>query len=200
MSKSTPIAQLPMGPPPTQPMTAPSREGTNNFINDQQRNLVQQAQQAQQNFSMPQNSQLSADVGNDDDATFQEVLNHLNSDTIQQPRVVSAPLSQQAPQHMMHNQNFLQNAPQGGVYYPEYPQGFDPTQMMPQGSYGDKFTGVFSDAKSAFFIAAIVFVVLLIPIGSFIGKYIPLDKIPHSYSIVQAILIGFSITLINKYY
>jgi len=65
-TKSTPINQLPMS------------NGQNTFVNEQQRHMVLQAQNAINNMSLPQNTQISSDVVNEDDTTIQDVLNQIN--------------------------------------------------------------------------------------------------------------------------
>lgn len=66
MNKSTPINQLPGG----------FQQGS--FINESQRQIVQNAQNAIGNISMPQNTQQQLDVIQDDDAEIQEALNDVN--------------------------------------------------------------------------------------------------------------------------
>ena len=66
MNKSTPLSQL------------PSTPSQGNFVNDQQRQMITQAQQAIQTSTFPQNTQISSDIVNDDDPTIQEVLNQFN--------------------------------------------------------------------------------------------------------------------------
>lgn len=68
MNKSTPIAQLPSATNPTQ-----------GFVNDQQRQYIAQAQQAISNSHMPQNTQASSDIANDDDIVVQDILNQINA-------------------------------------------------------------------------------------------------------------------------
>jgi hypothetical protein len=66
MSKSTPLNQL------------PSVNGQNVFVNEQQRQMVMQAQSAVNAIPIPQNTQLQMDTSNEDDATIQEVLNQIH--------------------------------------------------------------------------------------------------------------------------
>jgi hypothetical protein len=66
MNKSTPLNQL------------PSIGNQNVFVNDQQRQMVMQAQSAVNAIPIPQNTQISVDGGNEDDVTIQEVLNQIN--------------------------------------------------------------------------------------------------------------------------
>lgn len=66
MNKSTPINQLPMS------------NGQNTFVNEQQRQMVLQAQNAINNLPLPQNTQQTPDIVSEDDATIQDVLNQIN--------------------------------------------------------------------------------------------------------------------------
>lgn len=66
MNKSTPLNQL------------PSVGGQNVFVNEQQRQMVMQAQSAVNAIPIPQNTQIAVDGGNEDDATIQEVLNQIH--------------------------------------------------------------------------------------------------------------------------
>lgn len=77
MNKSTPLNQLPH--PASAVSAATGNMSAGGFVSEQQRQMISQAQQAAQNFALPQNTQPSNDVLNtDDDATVQEVLNQLN--------------------------------------------------------------------------------------------------------------------------
>lgn len=67
MTKSTPLNQL------------PSMNTQHSFVNDQQRQMVLQAQHAVNALPMPQNTQIQLDSNNEDDVTIQEVLNQIHS-------------------------------------------------------------------------------------------------------------------------
>lgn len=66
MNKSTPLNQL------------PTLGHHGQFVNEQQKQMVMQAQSAVGSLPIPQNTQISNDATNDDDATIQEVLNQIN--------------------------------------------------------------------------------------------------------------------------
>lgn len=127
------------------------------FISEQQRQIVSQAQQAAQNFAMPQNTQPSTDVMNtDDDATVQEVLNQLNqASAIMQQQSTGMqpppPPANPSPVSAMHLSNGMSSgmemmqSGQGDV--PSYhPSMFEPSPasmamkagvgMMPAYSFG----------------------------------------------------------------
>lgn len=77
-AKSTPISQLPYGsmpPPPVQQQ--PAQPPPPAYINDQHRQLVAQAHQAAQVYTMPQTS--TQDIAPDDDATINDVLGCLQA-------------------------------------------------------------------------------------------------------------------------
>lgn len=105
MSKSTPLTQLPATQQPHQ------------FVNEQQKHMVTQAQQATQSFALPQNTQSSNDVHVDDDATIQEVLNELNIKSMDnvpstpQPQQ-QMPIRQQEQQQQQLQQQQLQQQQQ----------------------------------------------------------------------------------------
>jgi hypothetical protein len=67
MSKSTPLTQL------------PSMNSQQGFVNEQQRQMVMQAQSAVNAIPMPQNTQVQMDGNNEDDMTIQEVLNQIHA-------------------------------------------------------------------------------------------------------------------------
>lgn len=67
MTKSTPLTQL------------PSMHTQQGFVNEQQRQMVLQAQQAVNAIPPPQNTQIQLDGINEDDITIQEVLNQLHA-------------------------------------------------------------------------------------------------------------------------
>jgi len=73
MNKSTPLAQL--------PNTNSNPMQNQTFVTDQQRQYINQAQNAISNSHMPQNTQLSADIINDDDIVVQDILNQINAST-----------------------------------------------------------------------------------------------------------------------
>ncbi len=66
-TRSTPITQL------------PNVANQNIFVNDQQRNMVMQAQSAISQLQLPQNTQQPPLDNDEDDNTIQEVLNQINS-------------------------------------------------------------------------------------------------------------------------
>lgn len=136
MNKSTPINQLP----------AMGHHGQ--FVNEQQRQMVMQAQSAVNAIPMPQNTQVSNDVGNDDDATIQEVLNQINgggSGGGNGPSMEELMMQQQL-QEQAHQQEAQQQHQQQQMMR-QQPQMMAPPQSAPQHVFdpyqGNQFTGQF---------------------------------------------------------
>lgn len=207
MNKSTPINQL------------PAVQQQNMFVNDQQRNMVTQAQQAISNSTIPQNTQLPADVINEDDATIQDMLNNLSS---QQDSVSShgnmppqynpqiPPHVQQSPQEELmrlaaaNNLNINQlnqlMSGYGPSGYPSMPSNF--VGPAPTQGYAKHLSGlkqVFSnELKLAGLVFLVVILVQFVPFHSFIGKYVAIDKIPYNDVILRAIIASLVVVVFKK--
>lgn len=187
MSKSTPLNQLPAT------NTVPS------FVNDQQRTFVSNAQQAAQQFSLPQSAQLSNDVVADDDTTIQEVLNQLNAGNMnsqdQDPdAAVQESYVSDAP--MMYQQQ--QQQPMMMMGAPQLPQKMAMVAPASAASYLPAAILNDRDLKNAI-VAMIAFVIVsLLPIERFVYAYISIDKIPYSNLIVKAVLCGVVVYVIKK--
>jgi hypothetical protein len=192
MNKSTPINQLPAN---------NGQQG--NFINDQQRQMITQAQQAIQTSTFPQNTQISADLANDDDPTIQEVLNQFNPQQqnpdinfLHQQQVMAQAQAQQ--QQIQQQQLFAQlQAAQA-----QQQQQFSPQEIVPPNlnnvimdGYLNHITG---DIKLAAVIFTIYIIVNFIPIESIISRYFPIDKIPYHQIILRASLAASLFMLVKK--
>lgn len=212
MNKSTPISQLPAGNP--NPV----------FVNEQQRQFITQAQQAISNTNMPQNTQASSDIINDDDMVVQDILNQINSShgeqtaervpTENQINVNQLYMQQQQqipPQYMpqpnMQPQNqtipphFLYQMAAGSSSGSNFPSPESMiNQPIPIGPLDYKtFMHYFADdlkLASLVFIATII--VHFIPLEKFIGRYIALDKIPYHEILFRAIMISIIVIIIKK--
>ena len=120
-TRSTPINQL------------PNMNNQNTFVNDQQRNMVMQAQNAISQLQIPQNTQQPAE-NDEDDNTIQEVLNQIHStgsqDNQYQQQLQQMQLQQQMQQlqQMQMQKDSIQQAPQ---MPPQMMQQAAP-QQMPQ--------------------------------------------------------------------
>lgn len=216
MNRSTPIQNLQANTNPT------------TFVNDQQRQIVMQAQQAINNMQMPQNTQLNQNMDiADDDATIQEVLNQIQAGT-STPQTTNAGLNatQQAQlqsqlQQFEVPQQQLQNVQLPNISYPSQPPqpAFAPNmvgnganffgQMPPQPSpYLDPEShngilgtvgAVAQDVKLAAFVFILFVVVQFIPIDKFLLRYFAFDKIPYYQIILKALLAFVAVIFLKKF-
>lgn len=186
MSKSTPLSQLPM-----------TSDAASMFVNDQQRNIVQQAQQAQQTFSVPQSSQQTSsqimpDVSADDDMMLQEMFK-----TLQQPGEMPPP--QQVPAQSPP-------APATSLHVPPAYDTMHTDQYyhMPAASqqgglaWLTSFLPSMDDAQRILVVAAVIFAVGLVPFVSLAAKYVPVDKLPHADLLFKAIVASIVIYIVSK--
>lgn len=199
MNKSTPISQLP---------------NTQNFVNDQQRSMVTQAQQAIQSSTFPQNTQLSPDITNDDDPTIQEVLNQFNNNDqaqllaqaqaqAQAQLLAQAQAQAQAQMQMQAqaqaqdqaNQLYSQMQAQAQVQNNIIPQIIPPSSTI-LGGYITNFT---NDIKLVIAIFVLYIVIEFLPIESVLGKYIAIDKIPYHKILLRAVLFAGFFILLKKF-
>lgn len=184
MSKSTPITQLPIAPQQQQI-----------FVNDQQRQMVNQAQQAQQSFQMPQTT--SASEMQEDESTVLEVLNQLNnnvqSSMPQPPPPPPMPQMQQQQQH----QNMSDLWRDAYSVIPEQQDNMavqevsKPVNLVPFLNNHDLMTAIY--------VVVAVIIVNFVPIDTLIGKYIAIDKIPFSSLALKAVLAGILVLLMQHF-
>lgn len=215
MNKSTPLNQLPV------------MNGQNTFINDQQRQMVMQAQNAVNALPMPQNTQMSADLPNDDDATIQEVLNQIHGggtgggshsmEGMDTPSMSapSASIPVMPPQLMnqqispaMMPQPIVQSPPQPTFdpytqmysgQYPAQPQPIvDPLQHSTDGSVLGFVGSIAEDVKFAAFIFTLFIAVHFIPVDKFLMRYFALDKIPYYDVILKATVAFVAVIIFRK--
>lgn len=224
MNKSTPINQLPN-----------AMQQTNTFVNDQQKQMITNAQQAINNIAMPQNTQMPQDIVNDDDATIQEVLNQINSSSSHQqapPSMQHMAQMQQVPQQMPPTQPSVpsQQLPQSildissmGASLSSRDMGYGSQQamdsymmqniinqaqtggapvgpIMPQSSSTiDIFVHMFADdIKLALLVFIVAVTAHFIPLGSLLGRYIALDKIPYHDLLLKALVVAVLVILLKK--
>lgn len=215
MNKSTPLNQL------------PAMNGQNTFINDQQRQMVMQAQNAVNALPMPQNTQMSSELSNDDDATIQEVLNQIHGGNVSgSSEGMDAPTHAMQPQHKpmpvmppqlmnpqitpnMMAQPIVQSPPQPAFdpyahmqfagQYPSQPQNIiDPLQNQTDGSVMSFIGSVAEDVKFAAFVFILFIIVHFIPIDKFLMKYFALDKIPYYDIILKATVAFIAVIIFRK--
>lgn len=139
------------------------------FVNEQQRNRVQQAQQAQQGFSQPQSSQMSPEVAEDDDAMLKEVFNSINGPVNTAPPISVPPIATYEPSN----------------YYAPPAQKYQTNTMMPS----------VAETQNLFLTAGLFFGVSLLPIA---GRYGYLDKIPNGDLAFKALLAAGVLLLIRR--
>ena len=212
MNRSTPISTLQANANPA------------SFVNDQQRQIVMQAQQAINNMTLPQNTQLNQNLDiADDDATIQEVLNQINvgssgsqaNNVIQQAQHIQSSQQYEIPQQQM------QNVQVPNISYSSQPPqpAFAPNmagngtnfigQMPPQPSpYLDpenhngisgSVGAVAQDVKLAAFVFILFIIVQFIPIDKFLLRYFAFDKIPYYQVILKALLAFVAVIFFRKF-
>lgn len=197
MNKSTPISQL------------PNINSQGSFINDQQRQMITQAQNAIQNSTLPQNTQLSSDIINDDDPTIQEVLsqfngskqdmpsnpniNYVQQNHLQQQQLLAQIQAQQQAQQAQ--QNYIENMTQ---------MSMPMNQIVPTGSsistevFSNYMISITDDLKLVVLVFAIYIVVNFIPIENVISRYVALDKIPYNNIIIKAFFAAIIFMFLKK--
>lgn len=193
MSKSTPINQL------------PSQMGTQNtFVNDQQRQMITQAQQAIGNSQMPQNTTLPNDILNEDDSVIQDMLNNLSANQQQQQDLQQQEefLRMAALNHMNINQVMQQPQQQ---YMPPPSQQYFMPPMTPaitqtqQLNMQQKFMSLMtSEFKLAGLVFAVVIIVQFVPFHRYLSKYIAIEKIPYHDIILRGILAALAVIVAKK--
>lgn len=206
MNKSTPLSQLPNSLPQT------------SFVNEQQKQMVTNAQNAIQTMHLPQNTQVSSDISTDDDATIQEVLNQINMSSTNLAQQVQ---QQQAPPNIMQMQQQQQmqmppmqpppmNVPMDLSYVsqPNIDQLMMqmqqqpvqlPQKQSPSNSF-ELFINFFADdLKMALLVFVVVIVVHFVPLSSILNKYIAIDKIPYHDVILKALLAAVAVIVVHKF-
>lgn len=209
MSKSTPLNQLPTSNFPTPP--------PQQLVNEPQRQMIQNAQIAAQNFPIPQNTQMPHDIP-ENDSSIQDILNELNiphnggdhnmspSPPPPTPQLMQMPMQMHNPidtsQFMNGGSNpFLPMDPSimndfasmaggaGGMFPQNEPNG-ELEQVDHKSKYMAALMSWNSDLKVAVFAVGVFILVSIIPIETYVYNYIALDKIPYSSVVIKAVLAG----------
>lgn len=189
MSKSTPLNQIPAN---------FQGQASGQFVNDQQRQMITQAQQAAQNFTMPQNSQLQPDIIPDNDNTIQDMLNELNGNApIQDAPPMMMYHQPQVPQPNMMENSLLNDQPNIPMMFP---QNNNPSlQMQPQGKPDFASLLVWNnDLKLVIVSIGLFIAVSVLPIEKYVFQYIALDHIPYSHVLIKAIIFGVALFVLTK--
>lgn len=220
MSMSTPITQLPSfshGSMPQQPS-----QQSPQFINEQQRHIVTQAQNAANQFKMPLSTTTHRHPVYEDDATIQEALQLASgSDTTAPLPPAAAQLQTPTyPPHVSdHGYAHVNAAPNAAnaaypadlVYGgPAVGGGYGMSGMpgmpgMPSSGADVADAGfasfllVAEDIKIAAFAVVLLVVLELIPARSLVTRYImSMDNVPHADLVIKAILVGAVVFLTPK--
>jgi hypothetical protein len=153
---------------------------------------------------MPQNTQLPAEILNEDDSVIQDMLNNLNSSGTPE---VSIPQQQPSQDDFirlaaMNNMNinqmynpYVQQA--GGIA----PQSFPMAQQQPlhTSSFTKQFAHIFSNEfKLAGVVFVAVIVVHFVPFHTYVSKYIAIDKIPYHDILFRAIVAALLVIVAKK--
>ena len=196
MNKSTPISQL------------PNLNPQGNFINDQQRQMITQAQAAISQSTMPQNTQLSSDIINDDDPTIQEVLNQFNGAGSSQKQEIAQNFVQQNHlqqqqllaqlQAQQAQQNYIENMTQQMGALPPSNQIIPSSSAISSEVLSGYMLNITDDLKAVALVFAIYVVVNFVPIESMITRYIALDKIPYHNIIIKALFAAILFMFLKK--
>jgi len=210
MNKSTPIAQLPSN---------NNNMQTQNFVTDQQRQYINQAQNAISNSHMPQNTQLSADIINDDDVVVQDILNQINAatDSSNQNEVNNQQMQQQMMiQQMAQQQNIAQPQQINNGYQSGPSQSQQAMLLAQMGGYGggnpydniiqnvpptefkDYLVHFADDLKLASLVFFIVIIVHFIPLDKLLSRYFAIDKLPYHEILLRAIMAALFVIIIKK--
>lgn len=214
MNKSTPISQLP----------ASMQTGNGNFINEQQKQMITQAQQAISTMSMPQSSH-NLDIASEDDATIQEVLNQINRPSSPQPQV-SIPPPQEPVMHSPPPQVFMPQQVPFQQYAPPPPQidlqslygllqqqnqtsAIQDMSTTPPGNVSnvasvtsnvfEQFINVFGeDIKLGLIIIVAYTVIQFAPVTKLLSKYVAIEKIPHHTIIINSLIMALIVILTKR--
>lgn len=189
MNKSTPISQLPSQSSATQ--TA--------FINDQQRQMITQAQNAISNSTLPMNTQISNDVIQEDDAAIQDMLNNLS------PQHESpAPMQPQFPPQTTQEE-LLRIAAMNNLNVHQLNtlmSGYGPstqTSEPPPSRYAQQISSILnSEIKIAGIVFFAVIAVHFLPISRVVGRYVALEKIPYHDVLLRAILASLAVVVVSS--
>lgn len=191
MNKSTPLNRLPTTIP--QPAMGGFGSDAPAFVNDEQKHMVTQAQQAVQDFPLPQNTSIDASKelenqpsDNETDETIQEVLNGLN-----QPYNDADDHQQQEPQEEEEEEGYDQEE---GIDYP-YEQRQDTLEQpvenneTPHPKMMTSLIGMFIKDVKLIVIACLAFLFAqFVPIEQIISIYPIFEKFPYSNFILRSLL------------
>lgn len=195
MSKSTLINQIPGG---------GFANNTNQFINEPQRQMVTQAQNAVQNFPMPQ---MQSDVIPENENSIQDMLNELSSGSVpqMQEQLTMPPPPQTPPSHQHHP---MMSFPQPSMLDSSLlndmqaaaATGFPGMQhdKQPMSSV-QNLVAWNNDIKTVTLAMGLFIVISALPIEKYVGRYVALERIPYSHVLVKAVVFGILLYFTSKF-
>lgn len=188
MIKSTLLAQLPLNTAKSEQHTfaPPSQQAPTGFINDQQRQIVAQAQQASEAFTLPQNTQASSDIVTEDAATIQDALDALSKQDALGPAITGIPNAEYYTQQQQERPEYFGADPGQYMSDDEAPS---PGRPEVKAKLLHDLMTWNGDVKKAIIIGIVFVIVSLTPVDSFVNRYIAMDKIPYSSLILRALII-----------
>jgi hypothetical protein len=208
-SKSTPLSQLPFPQaqtsgqvpagstlPPGHPAhpgqaghpTHPAQVAAGCYVNDQHRHIVTQAQQAAQNYTLPQSSTQDMSAMRDADPTVQEAFNNYMSGS----QIDGAPAAGAT-------------SPTGGMAAPSAPQ-FD-YFVQPAAAGSAAATGLAAampntvEIRLAVTVTAAFILINALPCADWLSRRLPqvFDQVPNGDVVIKAVLLGILVLIAARW-
>lgn len=190
-SKSTPISQLPVYAQNSMP---PQQQG---FVNEPHRQLVTQAQQAQQSYSMPQSS--SQEMVHDDDATVNDVLGCLQKSSPPQPQ--PQPQQPPPPPHMvMQQQTQSIDATSSAPPWLVHPHYVQQNAIGPASAWYSVLPVSVTELKIMAVCIVLFMALSVLPVSTVVEKYAPfvVENVPHADVLMRSIMMGIGMVIAGK--
>lgn len=142
------------------------------------------------NKSTPiQDLQTQMNISADPDETIQEVLQHLGAQPVSIPSTQQQPNLQQQYQHQQQQQQM--NSYPSQAYYNPINQ-VNVIDRFNITNFWDK------DAKMTLYVGILAVVVMLLPIEKLVYKYLNIDHIPNSSTIIKSVILAISYYIMSK--
>jgi hypothetical protein len=206
MNKSTPISQLSGG-----------NTTANIFMTNQQAAVMPQNTQNNTQINT-QNNMQNNDMLAEDESTIQEVLNSINASQNMQTQQQQAPLQQQQTMQQQAAALLAAQSQFQQHVVPPVQTMMDPIDAlmmqniansniannsfgMPHSSSSvEMFVQLFADDIKFAFVVGVVFIAVnFVPITSFLGNYVNIEKIPYHDVILKAVLAAVVVIAIKKF-
>lgn len=194
---STPIAQLPGI---SQHMPATTSTGPPPALTREQLNSLPSPQQQQSAMAMQQPQEALQDP---DDATIQEVFNHIAGN--EGPR--RAPAQQHQQQHLQQDSGEQDPDADELLYYDQQQQYALPPQQPAsttggwlQSLWGCGASRVSLDLQMLVFIACMVFAASMLPVGGLLSRYLPIAaRVPNAELGLKALVAAAALVAIKRW-